>query len=106
MDAKRLTERQKKKILEVLSIALVNKTTPHQLDLMRCALIIYDLNKFGYHVNEDIIAEIVGNLKWSNTSKKWVAELAFGISTLVSAQKDGIISGSHRMNEAEYDALG
>jgi hypothetical protein len=106
MDAKRLTEKQKKKILEILSDALVNKTTPHQLDLMRCALIIYDVNRYGYYLNEDIVSEILEKTGWSATSKKWVAEMAFGISQLVSAMNDPIIGRSPRMKQEEFDALG
>jgi hypothetical protein len=101
-----LAEPQKKEVAERLSSAVINKDTPHENDLQRAAVIIYDVCRYGYLLNEDIILEILNKSgEWySEDAKEWLGHMAFGIAELVSALNDAEYSRS-RIDKAEFDAL-
>ena len=59
MGSKKLNEEQLNKLGELLDIAIVNRENPHQEDLRKTALLIFNLVQKGYYFGENELENIM-----------------------------------------------
>jgi hypothetical protein len=59
VEEKTLTEKESKKIAELLSRAIKNKEHPHPADLQRAAVILYTARQRGYILTEAEVYDII-----------------------------------------------
>ncbi|MGH9877040.1 MAG: hypothetical protein ACRD5H_05330, partial [Nitrososphaerales archaeon] len=52
MTQKKLSRSQREKLLDLLTRAVTNKQHPHPTDMKRAALVLYDLSRLGFHLED------------------------------------------------------
>ncbi len=85
MEEKTLTEKESKKIAELLSRALKNKEHPHPADLQRAAVILYTARERGYILTEAEVYDIIeqSGESYSETMKSTLGSMADAYNDLV-----------------------
>jgi hypothetical protein len=71
-----LTEDQHKKLGELLSSSITNKEAAHTLDLERAAVLLFNLIKSGYYLDDvelDLIIETSGE-KYNDSIKEFLQD--------------------------------
>ena len=85
MEEKTLTEKESKKIADLLSRALKNKEHPHPADLQRAAVILYTARERGYILTEAEVYDITeqSGESYSDTMKDTLGSMADAYNDLV-----------------------
>ena len=106
MSGKYLNEQQRSRVGDLLSSAVLNKESPHPIDIERALLILYDLNQFGYTVVDNEVKDILrqSGRRYSDSMIELLSDMANAISSLVSALNNHGHSKA-RIDQAEFDSL-
>jgi hypothetical protein len=85
VEEKTLTEKESKKIADLLSRALKNKEHPHPADLQRAAVILYTARERGYILTEAEVYDIIeqSGESYSETMKSTLGSMADAYNDLV-----------------------
>jgi len=85
VEEKTLTEKESKKIAELLSRAIKNKEHPHPADLQRAAVILYTARERGYILTEAEVYDIMeqSGESYSETMKSTLGSMADAYNDLV-----------------------
>jgi hypothetical protein len=85
VEEKTLTEKESKKIADLLSRALKNKEHPHPADLQRAAVILYTARERGYILTEAEVYDIIeqSGESYSETMKGTLGSMADAYNDLV-----------------------
>jgi len=85
VEEKTLTEKESKKIADLLSRALKNKEHPHPADLQRAAVILYTARERGYILTEAEVYDITeqSGESYSDTMKDTLGSMADAYNDLV-----------------------
>ena len=85
MEQRELTEKESKKIAELLSRAIKNKEHPHPADLQRAAVILYTARERGYILTEAEVYDIIeqSGESYSDTMKDTLSSMADAYNDLV-----------------------
>jgi len=62
MEQRELTEKESKKIAELLSKAVKNKEHPHPADIRRAAVVLYTVNESGFTLMDSDLLDIMNKL--------------------------------------------
>ena len=98
---KQLSEKQKKKLADLLSRAVTNKTSPHPLDMRRAAVILYDVNGLGYSVVDGELEDVMNmsGQKYDDAVRRVLQDMSYTYEFLV----DGLNDGFPRINEEDLE---
>jgi hypothetical protein len=85
MQEKGLTEKESKKIAELLSTAIKNKEHPHPADLQRAAVILYTARERGYILTQAEVYDIIeqSGESYSDAMKDTLSSMADAYNDLV-----------------------
>jgi hypothetical protein len=85
VEEKTLTEKESKKIAELLSRAVKNKEHPHPADLQRAAVILYTARERGYILTEAEVYDIIeqSGEAYSDAMKDTLSSMADAYNDLV-----------------------
>jgi hypothetical protein len=62
MEPRKLTEKESKKIAELMSKAVKNKEHPHPADIRRAAVVLYTVNESGFTLMDSDLLDLMNKL--------------------------------------------
>jgi len=103
MTHKQLSQSQKEKLTELLSKAVINKQHEHPSDLQRAALVLYDVNRLGYRLEDTELNELLNQSQYpySDSVRETLANMTNAYADLVTAMNDPEYS-NFRIKEEDF----